>query len=57
VRNACIIWSSGYGRRREATDAIDTEACDILEDAMVKWGFKKEWIDNSIQDLGDMLFV
>ncbi len=41
---------------REAIDAIDTEACDILEDALVKWGFEREWIDNSLHDLGDMLF-
>jgi hypothetical protein len=42
---------------QEATSAIDTEACDILEDALVEWGFEREWIDNSIQDLGDMLFI
>ncbi len=42
---------------REAIDAIDIEACDILEDALVKWGFEREWIDNSLHDLGDMLFA
>ena len=41
---------------QEAINAIDTEACDILEDTLVKWGFEREWIDNSIRDLGDMLF-
>jgi len=41
---------------REAIDTMDIEACDILEDALVKWGFEREWIDDSLHDLGDMLF-
>ena len=30
-------------RVREAIDALDTEACDRLEDALVSWGTEGSW--------------
>ena len=41
---------------RKAIDALDTEACDILEAAMVAWGIDRRWIDNSYHLLDDTLF-
>ena len=41
---------------REAMDAIDTEACDIMEEALIAWGLEKEWIHNSYDELGNVLF-
>ena len=41
---------------RKAIDAIDTEACDILEEAMVSWGIDRDWITNSYHHLADVLF-
>jgi hypothetical protein len=42
-------------RVRQAVYALDTEACDILEEAMVDWGIEREWIENSYQCLSDVL--
>lgn len=41
---------------REAIDAIDTEACDTLEDALVSWGISKTWLDRSYHDRHIVLF-
>jgi hypothetical protein len=41
---------------RKAIDALDTEACDILEEAMVEWGIDRTWIDNSYHLLDDALY-
>jgi hypothetical protein len=45
-----------WGMVRQAIDAIDTEACDIVQEAMVSWGIDKEWIENSYYRLADVLF-
>ena len=41
---------------REAIDAIDTEACDALEDALVSWGIPKTWQDRSFHERHIVLF-
>jgi hypothetical protein len=41
---------------RKAIDALDTEACDILEEAMVTWGIDRAWIDNAYHLLDDTLY-
>jgi hypothetical protein len=41
---------------RRAIDALDTEACDILEEAMVTWGIDRAWIDNAYHLLDDTLY-
>jgi len=46
----------GWPRVREAIDAIDTEACDALEDALVAWGIPKTWLDRSYHDRHMVLF-
>jgi predicted nucleotidyltransferase len=40
---------------REAMYALDTEACDILDEALVSWGIDKEWVENPYSCLGDVL--
>ena len=46
----------GWPRAREAIDAIDTEACDILEDALIAWGIPRTWLDRSYHDRHTVLF-
>ena len=41
---------------RQAVYALDTEACDILDEALVSWGLDKAWVDNAYDCLGDVLF-
>ena len=41
---------------RKAIDALDTEACDLLEEAMVAWGIDRQWIDDSYHLLDNLLF-
>jgi predicted nucleotidyltransferase len=41
---------------RQAVYALDTEACDILEEALVSWGIGKEWVENAYGCLDDVLF-
>ena len=41
---------------RKAIDALDTEACDILEEAMIDWGIDRQWMDNAYYFLDDLLF-
>jgi hypothetical protein len=43
-------------RVRQAVYALDTEACDILEEAMVAWGFDRAWLENAYGRLSDVLF-
>ena len=45
----------GWPAVRRAIDALDTEACDILEQAMVTWGIDRAWIDNAYHLLDDVL--
>jgi len=40
---------------KEAIEIMDTAACDIMEDALIKWGIGREWIDNSLHELGKVL--
>ena len=40
---------------KQAVYALDTEACDILEAALVEWGFDAKWIETAYADLGDVL--
>jgi len=41
---------------RQAVYTLDTEACDILEEALVSWGIEKGWVENAYGCLGDVLF-
>jgi hypothetical protein len=41
---------------REAINAMDTDACDVLEDALVSWGINKTWLDRSYHDRHIVLF-
>jgi len=41
---------------RKAIDAIDSEACEIIEEAMVAWGIDRRWIDDSYHLLDETLF-
>jgi hypothetical protein len=41
---------------RQAIDALDTEACEILEEAMVTWDIDRAWIDNAYHLLDDTLY-
>jgi hypothetical protein len=41
---------------RSAIDAIDTEACDILEQAMVSWGIDRDWLERAYYRRHDVLF-
>jgi hypothetical protein len=43
-------------RVRQAVYALDTDACDILEEAMVAWGIERAWIENAYSRLSDVLF-
>jgi hypothetical protein len=43
-------------RVRQAVYALDTEACDILEEALVAWGIDQAWIENAYGCLSDVLF-
>jgi len=43
-------------RVRQAVYALDTEACDVLEEAMVAWGFDQAWLENAYSCLSDVLF-
>ena len=45
-----------WPRVREAIDAIDTEACDALESALISWGIPKVWLDHSYHELHTVLF-
>ena len=45
-----------WPRVREAIDAIDTEACDALENALISWGVSKAWQDRSYHELHTVLF-
>ena len=35
---------------------LDTEVCDIVENALVSWGVEKQWIENAYGCLEDVLF-
>lgn len=37
-------------------DAIDTDACDALEEALVSWGIPRTWLERSYHDLHRVLF-
>lgn len=41
---------------RAATDALDTEACDIMENALIAWGLDEQWVHNAYHYLEDVLF-
>jgi predicted nucleotidyltransferase len=43
-------------RVREAVYAMDTEACDVLEEAMVAWGIEEAWVKNAYGQLANVLF-
>jgi predicted nucleotidyltransferase len=43
-------------RVRQAVYALDTEACEVLEEAMVAWGFDRAWLENAYSCLSDVLF-
>ena len=43
-------------RVRQAVYAVDTEACDMLEEAMVAWGIERAWIENAYGRVSDVLF-
>jgi len=43
-------------RVRQAVYALDTEACDILEEAMGAWGIDRTWLENAYSRLSDVLF-
>lgn len=45
-----------WPRIREAIDAVDTEACNMLEDALVTWGIPRAWLDRSYHDRHIVLF-
>jgi predicted nucleotidyltransferase len=40
---------------QEAVRLMDTDACDIMEDALVNWGFDQDWVHNAHHDLADAL--
>jgi predicted nucleotidyltransferase len=39
-----------------AVDALDTEACDMIEAALVSWGVDEAWVRNAYHYLDDLLF-
>ena len=41
---------------QEAIRSMDTDACDIMEDALVEWGFDRDWVHNAHHDLVYALF-
>ncbi len=41
---------------RNAIDAIDTEAGDLLEDGLVAWGIDRNWVDRAYHRRHDVLF-
>jgi hypothetical protein len=41
---------------REAIDAMDTKACDIIEEALVSWGIEKSWLEHAYYDRHNVLF-
>jgi hypothetical protein len=41
---------------RTAIDAIDTEACDIIEAALVSWGIDRSWLEHSYYHRHNVLF-
>jgi hypothetical protein len=43
-------------RVRQAVYALDTEACDILEEALMAWGIERAWIENAYHSVSDVLF-
>lgn len=45
-------WSSV----REATNVIDTEACDILEQALVSWGIDSDWVKNAYDHIEQAIY-
>ena len=48
---------AAYSNRvRAATDALDTEACDIVENALIAWGLDERWVRNAYHYLEDVLF-
>ena len=40
----------------EAVQLMDTDACNMMEDALVEWGFGKNWVHDAHHDLSDALF-
>ena len=40
----------------EAVRALDTDACDILEKALVEWGIERKWIKDAYGHLEDVIF-
>jgi predicted nucleotidyltransferase len=46
----------GAERVRQAVYALDTEACEILEEAMVAWGIDRAWLENAYGRVSDVLF-
>lgn len=45
-----------WPRVREAIDAVDTDAANALEEALVTWGIAKTWLDRSYHDRHGVLF-
>ena len=39
----------------EVTRLMDTDARDMMEDALTEWGFDRDWVHNAHRDLGDAL--
>ena len=48
--------SGQWSHVREVIDAIDTEACDALEEALISWGISKAWQDRSYHERHTVLF-
>lgn len=40
----------------EAVRLMDTDVCDMMEDALVAWGFDRNWVHDAHYDLADALF-
>jgi hypothetical protein len=41
---------------RTATEALDMEACDVVENALIAWGLDEQWVRNAYHYLEDVLF-
>ena len=42
---------------KQAVYALDTEACEVLDEALVSWGIDRAWIEGAYGRLGDVLFA
>jgi predicted nucleotidyltransferase len=48
--------ANSAGLLTKTVRALDTEACDILESALVEWGIDRSWIKDAYGCLEDVLF-